>query len=158
MLINEKLSKIPLGLPLIVSAVGTVISLRGGKSVHGILGAAWLLLSVWHGLQHRAKLVRDVKSLCPCSGVSLPLNKFMTDVEVCAFTPGRVRLRHKSLVGNDGFLLALADIVRSVAGVTNVTCNQVTGSMLVEYDTSQWQIIPTLNKLEKILARKAKIK
>lgn len=56
---------LPLGLPLAVAAVGTVAALAFGKRYHVIFGAAWLALSVLHGIQHVGKMKRDASALFP---------------------------------------------------------------------------------------------
>lgn len=53
---------VPLGIPLAVSAVGTVLSLAGGKTAHKVFGTAWLALSLWHCWQHRRKLKQDAQN------------------------------------------------------------------------------------------------
>ena len=154
--LGNKITTLPLGLPLILSAIGTVVSLRGGKTVHGILGAVWLILSLWHAGQHRGKLIKDVKALCPCNKNSRGANKFLAEVEVRTFTPGRVRLYHGSLVGNDDLCRKLADLVQAVTGVKKVTPGTLTGTLLVEYDAKKWESVPSLAKLEQVLGERAK--
>ena len=53
---------------------------------------------------------------------------------VTSFIDGRVRLRHPSLKASETADM-VADMMRSVDGVTDVHVNPVTGSLLLYYDT-----------------------
>ena len=58
---QNKLKSLPLGLPMTLASVGTLVTLFAGKRLHPGFGAVWTALSVWHAWQHRKKMQADVR-------------------------------------------------------------------------------------------------
>ena len=59
---HKKSNHIPLGIPLILTGIGTIASLLLNKKLHAPLGVLFAALSVWHGYQHRKKLAADARN------------------------------------------------------------------------------------------------
>jgi len=154
---NNSLKKIPLGLPMTLSALGTVFSLWKAKSAHGSLGTVWLILSLWHGWQHFGKLKHEAKNLLNRAEKSSPLDKFLSKTEVRSFMPGRVRLYHPAMRENADAYARLANLARSISAVKKVSENSLTGTLLIEYDREEIKNKPGWRKIEKYL-QSAKIK
>lgn len=73
----------------------------------------------------------------------------MIERYITSFVDGRVRLRHPALVNNKD-IEKLREAALAVPGMRNVTVNNQTGSVLLEYD-------PAVLSREELLARGEKL-
>lgn len=141
MRLSDVLKTMPLGLPLAVTSLGTLVSLLGGKRLHAGFGIAWAILSLWHGLQHRRKMQLDAKRLCPLScvpaGNALTLERLLSTVRVASFLEGRIRCYSPLFVERPALQKQIEEYLRAIAGVTVAKINPLTGSLLVEYRPEQ---------------------
>ncbi len=146
----------PLGLPLLVSAAGTILSLAlSSKGGHIAFGAAWAGLSALHAWQYRKKLSQDMKrngGLFPL--INLPQSRlefFIRTVEVASYLPGRARLYARSLVGNASLARQVEAELLAATGVTDVQINLTTGSILIGYDPEKLRQDPALARVEEYI-------
>ena len=155
---NAKISarKYPLGLPLSLAAVGTLVTMFGSRKLHVAFGAIWTLLSLWHGYQHRKKMQKDVARFWG-EGESLSLKNFLAGVKIASFTEGRLRIYHAALVGNEPLIKQIEEYVASFTGVKSAEGNSLTGSFLIVYDAKKLRAKKGLARLETTIAKIAKI-
>lgn len=57
------------------------------------------------------------------------------DIRISHFLPGRVRLRVGTIKGNPGLAEQMRAAFCSVPGLTGLSYNTITGSVLINYDT-----------------------
>ena len=132
---KETLKKLPLSVPMAVAGLGTLVTLSVGRKWHIGFGILWSLLSLFHICRHKGKMKRDVAFFLPDKAEStLRLAKFLDGLELVAFVPGRLRVRHTDIVGNESLARQLESYIGSFTGVKNATANVVTGSVVIEYD------------------------
>ncbi len=163
--IRENLKKMPLGVPMTVASLGTVLTLFAGKNLHAGFGAAWAVLSLWHGWQHSKKMKNDVKKAVGmdlCSDKKKksdsPLEAFLSTVQVDSYAEGRIRCRSLWLVGNESLKKQIEEYVRSFTGVKKAEVNTITGSILIEYRPEKLRTRPNLAALEQYCSRVAQIR
>lgn len=154
---QNKLKSLPLGLPMTLASVGTLVTLFAGKRFHAGFGAVWTALSLWHGWQHRKKMQADVCGLPWCSAETekavSPLAALLDSFQVDAYTPGRVRLRSSLLAANPEWQQTVEDYVKSFTGVKSAEVNTLTGSLLILYKPEELRQKPKLAALEQQLAQ-----
>lgn len=164
MKLMETMKTAPLGIPMTVASLGTAASLLAGKKMHTGFGIAWLLLSLWHGLQHQKKMQRDAGKLaelpicCPAAEKAemlSPWQQLLASLQVVSFIEGRVRLRSPWFLNNEKLKKQMEEYVASFTGVTKATINVLTGSLLIEYQPETLRTKPRLASLEKYLAGEA---
>jgi len=56
------------------------------------------------------------------------------DIHISHFLPGRVRLRVSAIKGNRELAEQMRAAFCSVPGLTSLSCNTITGSVLITYD------------------------
>ena len=158
MRIGETLKSVPLGLPMTIASLGTVATLFAGKRLHAGFGAAWAVLSLWHGWQHRGKMQKDALHLAekiPChAGTEAPasaLERLLASIRVVSFTEGRVRVRSPWFLKNEALRRQIEEYVCSFTGVEKAEINPMTGSLLVEYHPGKLREKPGLKRLEERL-------
>ena len=146
----KKFLTFPLSLPMTAAAVGTVATLWCGKRYHVAFGIAWIALSVLHGIQHAGKMKRDAGCLFPRAETpasSSALAMFLRDTEIASFLPGRLRIRHRQLIGNAVLAQQIESYVASFTGVRSAAANLQTGSLLICYDPAILRQKPGLARL-----------
>ena len=162
MKLKQTMQNAPLGIPLTLASVGTVVSLLAGKKLHAGFGIAWMLLSLWHGLQHRKKMQRDVGKLSELSigrtvfntGETIsPWARLLDSLQVLSFVEGRVRLRSPWFVNNERLKKQMEEYIASFTGITRAEINVLTGSLLIEYQPDKLRSKPRLAALENYLAK-----
>lgn len=146
----EKMQRVPLGRALAATSLGTIATLVVGKKYHPLLGAAWGVLSLWHGAQHLAGHKR-------AHGHLENFGHFMKHTQVKSFLPGRVRVYNAALVGNDTLIQHITDCIEAIRGVTSVKANPLTGSLLILFDEKLVSGQPALARAAQLLAAKAEI-
>ncbi len=144
---------LPLGLPLLASAAGTLLTLAlPSKQGHIAFGLAWAGLSALHAWQYRKKLSQDLKRNGGLFSVMhLPqsrLELFIRTVEVAAYIPGRIRLYARPLTGNAALARQTEAELLAATGVTSARVNTTTGSILIEYDPEKLRQNPELARIE----------
>ena len=144
----DEFKKLPLGLPMTLASVGTMVSLAAGKRWHVGFGAAWAVLSLLHGLQHAGKMKKDVRRLMPEKKIR-GIEKLLASMKVAAYAPGRIRIYSEAFVGNDRLGAQAKDYVESFTGVQSATVNPATGSLLIQYDPERLRTKKGLAALEK---------
>ena len=164
MKLMETMKTAPLGIPMTVASLGTAASLLAGKKLHTGFGIAWLLLSLWHGLQHHKKMQRDAGKLVELPICCLaaektemlsPWQQLLASLQVVSFIEGRVRLRSPWFLNNEKLKKQMEEYIASFTGVTKATINVLTGSLLIEYQPEKLRTKPKLASLEKYLAGEA---
>ena len=162
MKLKQTMQNAPLGIPLTLASVGTVVSLLAGKKLHAGFGIAWMLLSLWHGFQHRKKMQRDVGKLTELSigqtvfntgETASPLVRLLDSLQVLSFVEGRVRLRSPWFVNNERLKKQMEEYIASFTGITRAEINVLTGSLLIEYQPDKLRSKPRLAALENHLAK-----
>ena len=145
------IKNVPLSLPLTGALIGTVATLFVGKKWHAGFGILWSLLSLWHGLQHAGKMQKDAAHLWPPAKTTdtTKLQNFVAGLKIAAFTPGRLRVYHAALIGNEDLARQLEEYLASFTGVKKATVGTLTGSLLIEYDTERLRTKKGLAALEK---------
>ena len=160
MKLRDGFCKVPLGLPLTLTAIGTVVALWTGKNAHAGFGMAWMALSVLHGCQHCGKLRHDMCGLK--HGMQKKLNlgmgakptalqRFLSTLRVASVIPGRVRLYSDAFIGNEALGRQVSEYVKSFAGVEGVEINLLSGSLLIHYQPEKLRENPKLAELEQSL-------
>ena len=156
---QEKFKIGPLGLPLTLSAVGTLATLLVGKKLHVGFGILWTILSVCHGWQHQQKMRADAARLV--AGFSQEereqtvLEALVDSFQVDAYLPGRIRLRSTMLAANPQWQLTVEAYVKSFTGVKKAEVNVLTGSLLILYNPEELRTKKKLAALEQAIAQKA---
>ncbi len=59
------------------------------------------------------------------------------DIHISHFLPGRIRLRVRAIKGNRGLAEQMRAAFCSVPGLTSLSYNTLTGSVLITYDTGR---------------------
>ncbi len=163
MRLEQTMKHAPLGIPLTLASVGTVVSLLAGKKLHAGFGIAWTLLSLWHGLQHQKKMKRDAGKLTELSicrpafhkrETASPWERLLDSLQILSFIEGRVRLRSPWFVNNERLKKQMEEYIASFTGITKAEINILTGSLLIEYQPEQLRAKPRLAALEHYLANK----
>jgi len=152
------MKNLPLGWPLTVASVGTVVTLWAGKNLHAGFGVAWAALSVLHGWQHHKKMKADAKKLTACckiqaDAVTNPLADLVDSLQVDAYVPGRVRLRSGLLAANPQWKQPLEEYIKSFTGIQDAVITPLTGSLLITYDGGKLK--PKMAALEQTVAAQA---
>ena len=147
------MKQMPLGLPLLGAAAGTILSLAlSSKRAHIVCGAAWAGLSVLHAWQYRKKLAQDFKKNGGFRVMTdFPQSKrdyFVRATEVASYIPGRARLYARPLVGNAALAKQVERELSAAAGMKSVRVNTTTGSVLIEYDPATLRKDPELARME----------
>ncbi len=161
--ICENMKKMPLGIPMTVASLGTVATLFAGKNLHACFGAAWAVLSIWHGWQHRNKMKNDIRKAvgidsCSNKEAGSPWRDFLASIQVDSYTEGRIRCRSLWFVGNDSLKKQAEEYVSSFTGVKKAEVNTLTGSLLIEYKPEKLRKKPNLAALEEYCSRVALIR
>ncbi len=160
----EKWKQIPLGIPLTIASIGTLVTLNANKQLHAGFGILWTGLSLWHGLQHCKKLKQDTKKLtgikcmpaaAPAAADS-PLKQLLNTLQVTSFSEGRVRIRSPWFVENPTLQKQVEEYVASFTGVKKAMITPMTGSLLIEYQPEKLRKKPKLAQLEEQLKAAAK--
>ena len=157
------MNKDRLGLPLLLSFMGTLLSLTVNKKYHIWLGAAFSLLGAMHTWQHRQSLQRE---FCKerrkvtifsfgkeDSGVSPQMSYFLRQVQVLHYIPGRIRLHSRYLVGNPALAQQVENYLSAIAEITQVSVNVATGSILLTYSPEAVSQNPVLCEIEQMVRR-----
>ena len=162
MKLEQTMKSAPLGIPLTLASLGTVASLFAGKKLHAGFGIAWMLLSLWHGLQHQKKMQRDAEKLTELSvrcfntgEAPSSWERLLDSLQLISFIEGRVRLRSPWFVDNEKLKKQMEEYIASFTSVTRAEINVLTGSLLIEYQPEKLRAKPRLAALEDCLKVKA---
>jgi len=98
-------------------------------------GVQWYF-EQWEDLVEEAKasLSTDAESI----GVS-DILAGLAEAKVASDIPGRIRLRLKQLRGHDDLATQSAQALGRLSGITEVDVSALTGSILIFYDTAQYE-------------------
>ena len=160
------MAKISLGLPLAAAAAGTVVTLFvPAKRLHIVCGAAWATLSLVHAWQYRKKLAKDLAMPFGASlkqnvmkkideglqKLPLPptkLGALIGSMRPAAYTPGRMRLYSRSLMGNEKLREQILAYFADCPEVDKVECSTLTGSVLITYEPEFFAENEELSQIE----------
>lgn len=157
MKLEQTMKNAPLGIPLTLASLGTVASLLAGKKLHAGFGIAWMLLSLWHGLQHQKKMRHDagkITGLSFCCPVFSKVEKLssweclLDSLQILFFMEGRVRLYSPWFVNNERLKKQMEEYIASFTGITKAEINVLTGSLLIEYQPEKLRSKSKLAALE----------
>ncbi len=149
-----------INLGLIVSLLGSILTLPLNKRLHLWLGIGFVLLATIHTWQHRRQFTHylhkerqdmDLASLFinPSTKVKL----FLQQTQVLHYMPGRVRLFSQHLLNNQEVARQVSEQLAAIPEIKDFTVNAATGSLLIHYSPEDISQNPLLRDVEKIVAK-----
>lgn len=149
-----------INLGLIVSLLGSILTLPLNKRLHLWLGIGFVLLATIHTWQHRRQfthyLHKERQDMDLASLVINPSTKvklFLQQTQVLHYMPGRVRLFSQHLLNNQEAARQVSEHLEAIPEIKDFTVNAATGSLLIHYSPEDISQNPLLRDVEKIVAK-----
>jgi hypothetical protein len=156
-------TKLRLGLPLLLSLLGTLLTIPYNKRYHVWLGIIFSLLSAIHTINHKKSLQNEFSKesfyLDIFKKFSIPTTTFeflMQKVTVSHYSPGRIRLYSESLVNNPNLAFTIHTKLSEIQELSNFVVNPTTGSILLTYMPENLVKNPQLKEIETLVLKKYK--
>jgi len=150
-------------LGLILSLLGSLMSLPLNKRYHVGLGLCFAVLTGIHTWQHRRHLSHYLQKERPTMGFTSlykrfldPANKaayLLQHVQVLHYIPGRVRLYSRHLVNNPEVARQVFTHLKDMPEIKDFSVNPATGSVLIQYSPEGVFKNPLLRELEQLVAK-----
>ncbi|WP_371360944.1 HMA2 domain-containing protein [Sporomusa malonica] len=150
-------------LGLVVSLLGSLLSLPLNRRVHLWLGVGFTLLAAVHTWQHRRQFTHylhkerqemDISSLyTKFSNSSAKVNLFLQKTQVLHYMPGRVRLSSQHLLNNPEIARQVSEHLETIPEIKQFTVNAATGSLLIHYSPEDVSRNPFLRDVEQLVAK-----
>lgn len=150
-------------LGLVLSLVGSLLSLPLGKRYHVGLGVIFTLLTAMHTWQHRNRFrhylykERQNMGLFPLPenilSPAVKVKLFMQQVQVLHYMPGRVRLYASQLVGNPELVRQISQHLTAIPEIKEFSLNPATGSLLIRYSPEDVARNPFLRDIEQLVVK-----
>lgn len=149
-----------INLGLIVSLLGSILSLPLNKRLHLWLGVGFALLATIHTWQHRRQFSyylhkerqeMDLASLVINSTTKAKL--FLQQTQVLHYMPGRIRLFSQHLLNNQAVARQVSEHLAAIPEIKEFTVNAATGSVLILYSPEDVSQNPLLRDVEKLVAK-----
>lgn len=152
-----------LGISLLMTLCGTILSLPYSKRYHAGLGFCFSLLAILHVWQYRRRLRYEMTKERQAVNIFSRLIKlnnpeqraifFLRYVQILHYIPGRVRLYSEQLVKNDEAAALVRRHLDGIPEIIRYALNPVTGSLLIEYSPEKASQNPFLNEVEQMIQR-----
>ncbi|QDR82902.1 HMA2 domain-containing protein [Sporomusa termitida] len=148
-----------INLGLVVSLLGSILTLPLNKRVHWWLGVGFVLLATIHTWQHRRQFTHylhkerhemDLASLVVNSSTKVKF--FLQQTQVLHYMPGRVRLFSQHLLNNQAVARQVSEHLEAIPEIKSFTVNAATGSLLIHYSPEDISQNPLLRDIEKLVA------
>ena len=149
-----------INLGLVMSLLGSILTLPLNKRLHLWLGIGFVLLATIHTWQHRRQFTHYIHKERPemdlSSLVINPSTKvkfFLQQTQVLHYMPGRVRLFSQHLLNNQEVSRQVSEYLATIPEIKDFTVNAATGSLLIHYSSEDISQNPLLRDVEKIVAK-----